>query len=497
MTCYDPAAFRRCRAVHSRACLPAPTVPSRSSGSCPALMVHRTRRSASPSPTCSGGPARRGTFTVEAPLAELGNGAASIPADTPVAVDVHARARRRGHRRARRPCTRRWQRGVQPLPRSRSRGDDRRPRRRAVRDRTRSKARPTCSTTTSIDLEPLVRDALLLELPLAPLCRADCAGCARPAASTATSTPCDCAHRRARPPLGGACGRSRPAHDLTRSCCDGRPEAQDEPLGDPLAQVGEHAARAAARTRCARTAARRGSRTRCAATAVGTEAGRSSTSSNEVTGMADGGTGNRPVIAIDAMGGDRAPGGDRRRRACARWPSCDVDILLVGPARRDRRHLPGGRSPAGRRGARRVRSHRDGRRARDRGAHQEGLLARAVRRGGRATAGPRRWSAPATPARRWPPRCCACGRIRGVHRPAIAVPLPVFGDRSLAAPRRRRRDGRSRTGVARRVGACSAGSTPACASASTSRRSGCCRTARKPGKGDALRKARVRRCSPR
>ena len=38
-----------------------------------------------------------------------------------------------------------------------------------------------------------------------------------------------------------------------------------------------------------------------------------------------------------------------------------------------------------------------------------------------------RWSAPATPARRWPPRCCGFGRIQGVHRPAIAVPLPMFG----------------------------------------------------------------------
>ena len=27
-----------------------------------------------------------------------------------------------------------------------------------------------------VDLEPLVRDAVLLELPLAPLCRADCQG---------------------------------------------------------------------------------------------------------------------------------------------------------------------------------------------------------------------------------------------------------------------------------------------------------------------------------
>ena len=77
-----------------------------------------------------------------------------------------------------------------------------------------------------------------------------------------------------------------------------------------------------------------------------------------------------------------------------------------------------------------ARSHRDGRRARDRGPHQEGLVARARAPKRCATGGPTRWSAPATPAPRWPPRCCGCGRIRGVHRPAIAVPLPVFGERA-------------------------------------------------------------------
>ncbi len=45
----------------------------------------------------------------------------------------------------------------------------------------------------AIDLEPMVRDALVLELPLAPLCDPDCAGlCARCGANRNVAR-CDCA----------------------------------------------------------------------------------------------------------------------------------------------------------------------------------------------------------------------------------------------------------------------------------------------------------------
>jgi uncharacterized protein len=44
-----------------------------------------------------------------------------------------------------------------------------------------------------IDLEPMVRDALLLELPLAPLCRADCAGLCPTCGANRNDEPCDCA----------------------------------------------------------------------------------------------------------------------------------------------------------------------------------------------------------------------------------------------------------------------------------------------------------------
>ena len=55
-----------------------------------------------------------------------------------------------------------------------------------------------------VDLEPLVRDAVLLELPLAPLCRPDCLGLCPSAAPTATRRP---AGARRRPIPGGRARR--------------------------------------------------------------------------------------------------------------------------------------------------------------------------------------------------------------------------------------------------------------------------------------------------
>jgi uncharacterized protein len=44
-----------------------------------------------------------------------------------------------------------------------------------------------------IDLEPLVRDALLLELPLVPVCRPDCAGLCPTCGINHNVATCDCA----------------------------------------------------------------------------------------------------------------------------------------------------------------------------------------------------------------------------------------------------------------------------------------------------------------
>jgi len=45
-----------------------------------------------------------------------------------------------------------------------------------------------------LDLRPLVRDALLLELPLAPVCRDDCAGLCAVCGANLNEGPCACGH---------------------------------------------------------------------------------------------------------------------------------------------------------------------------------------------------------------------------------------------------------------------------------------------------------------
>ena len=48
-------------------------------------------------------------------------------------------------------------------------------------------------TGDELDLEPLTRDAVLLDLPLAPLCREDCAGLCPTCGANRNTEPCDCA----------------------------------------------------------------------------------------------------------------------------------------------------------------------------------------------------------------------------------------------------------------------------------------------------------------
>ena len=57
-------------------------------------------------------------------------------------------------------------------------------------------------TGDELDLEPLARDAVLLELPLAPLCSEDCRGLCPQCGANWNTEPCDCTARR-RPPLVG------------------------------------------------------------------------------------------------------------------------------------------------------------------------------------------------------------------------------------------------------------------------------------------------------
>jgi glycerol-3-phosphate acyltransferase PlsX len=136
-----------------------------------------------------------------------------------------------------------------------------------------------------------------------------------------------------------------------------------------------------------------------------------------------------PVIAIDAMGGDRAPA-DIVAGALQAVDACDVDILLVGPAGAIRPHLPGGHAPPrvelldaaeviamGEDPAAAVRTKKDSSIVR---------AAEAVR-GGRAAAMVGAGNTGATMAA----ALLRFGRIKGVHRPAIALPVPVFGEERL------------------------------------------------------------------
>ncbi len=132
-----------------------------------------------------------------------------------------------------------------------------------------------------------------------------------------------------------------------------------------------------------------------------------------------------PVIAIDAMGGDRAPA-DIGAGALQAVQACDVDVLLVGPADAVRAHLPGGELPPrvelldaseiiamGDEPVAAVRMKKDSSIVR---------AAEAVR-DGRAQAMVGAGNTGATMAA----ALLRFGRIKGVHRPAIALPVPVFG----------------------------------------------------------------------
>jgi glycerol-3-phosphate acyltransferase PlsX len=133
----------------------------------------------------------------------------------------------------------------------------------------------------------------------------------------------------------------------------------------------------------------------------------------------------KPVIALDAMGGDRAPaeivaGG---LRAAA---ELDVDMLLVGQPDAIAAHLPDGAAPAGVEvlAASEVIAMDDEPAAAVRTKKDSSLVrcAKAVNDGqAQAMVGAGNTGATMASA------LLGMGRIRGVHRPAIAVPLPVFG----------------------------------------------------------------------
>ena len=169
----------------------------------------------------------------------------------------------------------------------------------------RAHARPTGETYPldgdEVDLEPVVRDAVLLALPLAPLCRRGLPGPgpdALPApsveatASTArTSPPTTRGGRAGRAPRGSAAGRRStrsisPVHDdvaanlVARANIDGRPQEEDLQGEEPQPPGLGLAARRARLAASAPAAAPPSCPTSCAATAAGTTAARPSTSTD-------------------------------------------------------------------------------------------------------------------------------------------------------------------------------------------------------------------------
>lgn len=132
-----------------------------------------------------------------------------------------------------------------------------------------------------------------------------------------------------------------------------------------------------------------------------------------------------PVIAIDAMGGDRAPG-EIVAGALRAVDECDVDVLLVGQPDAVTPHLPDGTVPARVEllpASEVVAMHEDPANAiRTRKDSSLVRCAEAVR-DGHAAAMVGAGNTGATMAA----ALLRFGRIKGVHRPAIAIPMPVFG----------------------------------------------------------------------
>lgn len=126
---------------------------------------------------------------LHAPAGRLGAGAATVAGDTPVDVDVVLERLAEGvvvRGRIEAPWTAECSRCLNPAHGTvRLHVDEL------------FEPRPVPGETyllgpESIDLEPLVRDAVVLELPPAPLCRDDCAGLCPSCGADRNQVDCDC-----------------------------------------------------------------------------------------------------------------------------------------------------------------------------------------------------------------------------------------------------------------------------------------------------------------
>ena len=136
-------------------------------------------------------------------------------------------------------------------------------------------------------------------------------------------------------------------------------------------------------------------------------------------------------VAVDAMGGDKAPG-EIVAGALPAHEQLGIPVVLVGPT------TARSATPATSRSSPASEVIGDGRGPGARGPHEEGLDPRASPPRRCATARPRRWSRAGNTGATMAAALLRMGRISGVARPAIATPLPVPGGTPDGADRRRR-----------------------------------------------------------
>jgi uncharacterized protein len=89
-------------------------------------------------------------------------------------------------------------------------------------------------TGDTLDLEPMARDALLLELPLAPLCRPDCAGLCPTCGADLSDGPCDCADEPLNPTWAALDAlRTQPGNGAGRATRLAEPGLAEPGLAEP------------------------------------------------------------------------------------------------------------------------------------------------------------------------------------------------------------------------------------------------------------------------
>ena len=138
------------------------------------------------------------------------------------------------------------------------------------------------------------------------------------------------------------------------------------------------------------------------------------------------------TVAVDANGADLGPAEVAAGAADAAQQG--VRVVLFGPAEEF------GEVGRGDRGRRRPRLHRQGARPRACQPRDPRRLDRPRHHARSPRATPTPSSAAARPAPRWPPRLFNIKRATGIHRPALAIPVP--GPRAPGHDRRRRRQRR-------------------------------------------------------